>query len=210
MIRVAIIDDHPMILKGIEQMLRPQNFIQIEGLYTDVSTLMKDFALQQPDILLLDIQMPGMKGDEITTKLLHAYPALKIIAITNFDNLFYIRNMLKNGAKGYLLKTTREETLIEAIRTVAEGGTFIDPSLKDKTEKVMEMNSSRKYHKLALTSREIEIIKLLTSGHSNQQIADKLFISYNTMRNHRARIFLKLDVNTIGELIIKAIEMDIK
>ncbi len=207
MIKIVIADDHPMVLEGIRQMLLRYSFVQIVGMYSSAEDLIQNLSIQQPHIVLLDIQMEGIKGDEATLKIISQFPDIKIIAVTNFDSLLYIRNMLNNGAKGYLLKTTSQEHLIEAIQTVAAGGTYIEPSLRAKTEKALNYAQKNKYHKISLTLREVEIVKLLVAGHSNQKIAEQLFISYNTMRNHRARIFFKLDVNTIGELVKKSIDL---
>lgn len=209
MIKVAIVDDHPMVLEGIRQMLSSFSFIEVRGTYANAHDLLYALPAIEPDIILLDIQMEGIKGDEATFKITTQFPNTKVIAVTNFDSLLYISNMLKNGANGYLLKTTSQENLIDAIQTVAAGGTYIEPILRAKTEKALEHANKNKYHKISLTLREIEIVKRLVAGCSNQQIAEQLFISYNTMRNHRARIFFKLDVNTIGELVKKAMELGI-
>lgn len=206
MIKIAIADDHPMVIQGIKQMLDPFNDIMVESMYSDGNHLLEGLNHKQPHVLLLDLQMPGIKGDEIALKIQKNYSDVKIIAVTNFDSQLYIQNMFRNGAHGYLLKTTDQQTLAEAIRTVNAGSFFIEPCLREKARQAMLKNDKSKYLRLSLTLREVEIVRLLLKGMSNKEIAAELFISYHTMRNHRARIFLKFDVSTMGELVKKAIE----
>jgi DNA-binding NarL/FixJ family response regulator len=201
MITVSILDDHPVILNGIAQMLTETSEFRILGTHLDYLGLMKSFRIEIPDILLLDIQMPDIRGNEVAKTLLAEYDDMKIIALTNYESYYYFRTMLQSGVRGYLLKTVTEAILHEALRQVFAGSTFIDPSLPFEMESFDPEADSRNYTNLGLTLREKEVAKLLASGYTNEQISGKLFLSYNTVRNHRARIFLKLGVKTIAELI---------
>ncbi len=206
-IKVTIVDDHPMIINGLRNMLQGYSHILITGAYNDGEELLKGLEQEQPDVLLLDIQLPGKPGDELAPIILKRYPALRILALTNFSSALYLTTMLRQGALGYLLKTTRQDTLIEAIETVYRGQEFIEPSLRNKLEQEAGKKSKIIYSHLSLTIREKEILRLLVAGKSNQEIADALFIGYHTVRNYRARIFDKLEVSSISELINKSLAL---
>lgn len=206
-IKVAIVDDHPMIINGLKNMLQGYPHIEVIDAYNNGDELWQGLALQQPDVLLLDIQLPGQPGDELTPLILKKFPALRIMALTNFASSLYLSTMLRQGALGYLLKTTKQDTLIDAIETVYRGETFIEPSLRDKLVQQSDKNNRSVYAQLSLTIREKEILRLLVAGKANQEIADALFIGYHTVRNYRARIFDKLEVNSISELVSKALTL---
>lgn len=206
-IKVTIVDDHPMIINGLKNMLHGYSHITIISAYNDGEELFKGLAQVQPDVLLLDIQLPGKPGDELAPLILKSYPDIRILALTNFSSSLYLATMLRQGALGYLLKTTRQDTLIDAIETVYRGEGFVEPSLRKKLEQESQKNSKIIYSHLSLTIREKEILRLLVSGKSNQEIADELFIGYHTVRNYRARIFDKLEVSSISELINKTLTL---
>ncbi|WP_118976217.1 response regulator [Taibaiella koreensis] len=206
-IKIMIVDDHPMIIDGLKNMLRGYRHIRLIGAFNDGASLMADLPLQQPDVLLLDIQLPGTPGDELVPLILQQYPGIAVLALTNFNSTLYVNTMLRQGAKGYLLKTTRQPTLIHAIETVSQGGTYIEPALQDKLQQEQPQRHKHIYARLSLTIREKEILRLLAAGKSNQEIADSLFLGYNTVRNYRARIFTKLEVGSIGELVKKALTL---
>jgi len=203
-IKVAIVDDHPMVLTGLQQMLQGYAHIVVTGSYSDGPELLAGIAREQPDVLLLDIQLPGQTGDELAALLRKQYPDLRVLALTNFNSMVYVNNMRRLGVLGYLLKTTRQDTLIAAIEAVYKGTTFIEPSLREKDTPKTERAV---YSRLSLTLREKQILQLLVNGYSNQEIAEELFISFNTVRNYRARIFSKLDATTLPELIKQALTL---
>lgn len=205
-IKVTIVDDHPMIIDGLKNMLKGYDHITLISSFNDGTSLLNGLPKMQPDVLLMDIQLPDKQGDELAAWISKNYPQIRMLALTNFNSLIYITTMLQRGVSGYLLKTTTQETLIEAIETVYKGEQFIEPSLKAKLSTQSE-KPVRKYFKVSLTIREKEVLKLLVTGYSNQKIAEQLFLGYNTVRNYRARIFEKLEVSTIGELINKAIQL---
>src|SRR5580693_1799448 len=118
MIKIAIADDHPLVINGLHRILSNCADMEITGSYSNGGELLKGIAKVQPDVLLLDIQMPGQTGDELAEIISVQYPAIKMIALTNQDNVFYIKNMLRKGVHGYILKTSKEEILLDAIRTV--------------------------------------------------------------------------------------------
>lgn len=204
-INISIVDDHPMIITGLVNMLQDYPHIMVKGTYSSGVDLLKGLEQYVPDVLLLDIQLPDKPGDELVTDIFMQYPGIRVLALTNFNSTLYVTTMLRRGASGYLLKTTSQDTLVLAIESVYRGATFIEPLLKNKIEEESPSNHRRIYSKLSLTLREKEILRLLVAGHENHKIAEQLHLGYNTVRNYRARIFDKLEVSSISELINKAL-----
>ncbi|MFA6059853.1 MAG: response regulator transcription factor [Taibaiella sp.] len=205
-IKVAILDDHPLILKGLENILATTENISLSGTYYNGTDLLDSFKNIIPDILLLDIQMPGRSGDEWITDILQHCPDLKIIAYTNIDNLLYVFNMLKLGAKGYILKSAHPQYLMDCIRDVDNGLSIIDSTLEERYKEYLHTIKRETYLHPKLTEREKEILQLITDGLSSKQIADRLFISIRTVEFYRLNILLKLDANNTAMLVKKAIK----
>jgi len=207
-ISIAVADDHPVVIKGIQNMLANYTHICLTGTYTNHEELLQGLSRELPDILLLDIQFPGKTGDELTPVILKKYPSLKIIALTNFNSILYVNNMLRNGAQGYLLKTTEEDILIKAIETVYEREEiYLEPSLKEELRE-FEYNKRRVASlKTSLTPREKEILQLITDGYTGQEIAQQLFISFSTVEHYRNNILLKMDAKNTAALIKKAMTL---
>lgn len=203
-IKVAIADDHPMVISGIKNMLAgyASEFICTDT-YLDGASLLYGLEQRIPDVLLLDIQLPDKTGDQLLPEIRKRYPALKVLIVTNFSSAIYLNNMIRMGAHGYLLKNSREETLIEAIRTVYQGDTYIDKALRDQ----VDVHNTRlgNFNQVTLTLREKEILQLAVDGKSNQEIVETLFLSINTVKSYMARIFEKLDVKNRSELTRKAL-----
>jgi DNA-binding NarL/FixJ family response regulator len=206
-IKVAILDDHPLILKGLENILAITEDTSLSGAYYNGADLLDSFNDLIPDVLLLDIQMPGKSGDEWITDILQYCPDLKIIAYTNIDNLLYVFNMLKLGAKGYVLKSAHPQFLIDAIKEISNGLTVIDHTLEERYTAYLHTIKRETYLNPKLTEREKEILQLITDGHSSKQIADRLFISIRTVEFYRLNILLKLDANNTAVLVKKAMKM---
>ncbi len=206
-IRVAITDDHPMIIEGISNMLSNYKHISLTGTYMDGEELLEGIAKETPDILLLDIQLPKKTGDELVPILKKAYPKMRIIILTNFTSIVYANNLLRLGVNGYLLKTARAQTIIEAIDLVYNDQSFIDPALREKLSRLNQRNRAAVFSKVTLTAREKEILKLIVEGRTNREIVSTLFLSINTVKNYRKSLFLKMDVNNMAELTKKAISM---
>jgi len=207
MITIAIVDDHPLVSKGIKDMLSPYSFIQITDTYLNGASLLAGIRVRQPDVLLLDVQLSDMRGEEITLMLKKQFPELKILALTNFNNTLYASNMLKNGALGYLLKNTDEETLVNAIETVYKGEIYLSGEMKTRVEDFRKKLYRKTSSKTSLTIRETEILSLLARGYSNQQIAEELFLSKRTVENYRLNLTMKLDVKNTAGLVKFAIDL---
>jgi len=202
-IKITIIDDHPLLIKGLQSMLSHHPDIEIMGAYQESSSLLRALQSEQPDVLLLDIQMQGQMGDELAPVLHRLYPEVMVLVLTNLEHRYYIKSMLQHGVKGYVLKSSDEQTLLEGIRTVARGSEYFDPVIR---KQVLQEQSSRSLFP-SLTRREKEILKMLTHNHSSQEIADYLSLSKRTVENHRTHLLQKLDVKNSASLIRKAMEL---
>ncbi len=205
--RIAITDDHPMIIQGISNMLSNYDHIIVTGTYMDGEELLAGLQKETPDVLLLDIQLPGKTGDELVPMLAKRYPDMRIIILTNFNSIVYANNLLRLGVAGYLLKTAREHTIIEAIGSVHQETPFIDPTLREKIGHLKQRTKSAIFSRVTLTVREKEILKLVINGYTNREIVSTLFLSINTVKNYRKSIFLKMDVKNMAELTKKAMSL---
>jgi len=156
-------------------------------------------------VLLLDIQLPGKTGDELAPIILRKYPGIRILTLTNFDSTLHVSNMLRQGVHGYLLKNAEEDVLIRAIETVYRGESFLEESMKDRLHRLDIRITRTVSTKSTLTPREKEILQLIVTGDTSQEIAEKLFLSLHTVENYRTSIMLKLDVKNVAALIRKAL-----
>jgi len=206
-IKVSIVDDHPLVINGLQNMLSHYSFITLLGTYLDGDSLLDGLKDNVPDVLLLDIQMPGKTGDELAPVLLKKHPGIKIIALTNFDSTLYANNMFKVGVHGYVLKSAEEKVIIRAIETVYNGGDFIEESMKEKMAQLQEKVAKTVFARCSLTPRETDILKKIVNGETSQEIANNLFLSLRTVENYRLNIQLKLDVKNTAMLVKKALQM---
>lgn len=204
-INISIADDHPMIIDGLQNILPRFPEFALMGTYKNGTTLLEGLTVTLPDVLLLDIQMPDITGDELAPVILKKYPELKILVLTNFDSALYANNMFKRGAHGYVLKTAETGILAEAIKTVFEGRQFIEEGMKEKIRQIKLKDKNAAFSKATLTPRELEILQLLVNGFTAPQIAEKCFLSLRTVVNYRTSIMLKLDVNNTATLVKKAL-----
>ncbi len=205
-IKVAIVDDHSMVLKGLQQILSAYPVIEITGLYEDGILFMNSLQQNQPDVLLLDLHLPNKMGDKLAAKILRKHPGIKIIALTSLDSSFYIYNLIHEGASGYLLKNTTVEKIVEAIETVHNGGIYLEKELKDKMENFAKRIKSRESLNPAFTQKEKEVLKLTVQGLTLQEIAEQLFLGQRTVEYYRTNLLLKMDVKNMAELVRKSIE----
>jgi DNA-binding NarL/FixJ family response regulator len=206
-IKIAIADDHVLFTKGLENILNHIPSIEIVGIYTNGEELLKGLQQHLPDIVLLDIQMPGKTGDQVAGIITKKYPSVKMIALTGFDSALYVTNMMAQGVKGYVLKVSGEDILIEAINKVYHGETYIAESIRQKAwqqEQSVKRSMAMKSH---LTPREKEILQLIAEGLTSAEISARLFLSNHTVINYRDNILLKLDVKNTALLIAKAMRL---
>ncbi|OCX52022.1 DNA-binding response regulator [Mucilaginibacter sp. PPCGB 2223] len=205
-ISIAIADDQELIIQGLAMMLEKRPDMEIVFKSQGGANLIKGLAEYTPDILLLDIQMPDANGIDLCKEVTKTVPHIKVIALTNFEEMHYVKQMLRNGAKGYLLKNTDQETLVKAIIEVNQGKLFLDAHIHETMIGELAYGRNRPGVPVHLTKREKEILKLIAEENSNQQIADKLFLSLRTVETHRLNLMQKLSVkNSIG-LVKEAIK----
>ncbi len=203
MIKVAITDDQPIILNGLQKILADSSHIQIIGSYTNGDDLLQGIAGEQPDVLLLDIHMPGKTGIELAGIITKNHKTIKIIALTNVDVTAQVKKMLQQGCLGYLLKDASPAIIIKAIETVYEGKPFLQDEIqKQLLNSVIESKPSQ-----IITRREKEILQLIAEEFTNQEIADKLFLSLRTVENHRTSLLHKLGVKNTAGLVREAIAL---
>ncbi|PZF73644.1 response regulator [Taibaiella soli] len=205
MIRIALLDDHPIVISGISKMLEQYEDIIVERTFLTAKDLLHDLDVLEIDVLILDIQMPEMSGDELTQKIAKKQASFKIIVLTNFDSPFYLENMLRFGVNGYLLKSSPEKDIIRAIHAVHAGKQYIGADLEEKLKQVTDFKKRMLKSKLNLTDRENQILQLIADGYTTQEIAGKLFLSYHTIENYRDNILIKLDVKNTAALVKKSV-----
>jgi DNA-binding NarL/FixJ family response regulator len=203
---VDIVDDHKMVLSGLKNILLSFDNIEVQHMYTGAIALLEGLKESQPDVLLLDIQMPDGNGEELISLIRKSYPLIKILVITGFDTTYYAKSMLEKGASGYLLKNTEETSLWQAIETVYEGGQYIDQAIQQKLLREVLSNQKELGQIPPLTRREKDILRLIMQEETSREIALKLNLSMRTVENQRVNLMQKLDVkNTVG-LVKKTIE----
>jgi DNA-binding NarL/FixJ family response regulator len=208
-INVAIVDDHQVVINGLTAMLSGYDHINLMYTTTSGSALLTFMEQTQPDVILMDIQMPEINGIDLCKQVLKQYPNIRIIAFSSFDDTHYIKLVLRNGAAGYLLKDAAQQTIADGIAAVVRGEEVIDESLKRLLIQESITGQRQSIYQVPLTRREKEIMKLIAEGYSNQEVADQLFISLRTVETHRFNLMQKLDVKNAAGLVKAAISRGI-
>lgn len=206
MIRVVATDDHLMVLKGLEVMLKSVDDIHLSSIYYSGEETLNGLELNQPDILLLDINLPDYNGVELCKILHHKHPTIHIIALTNYIQTSFVKIMITNGADGYLLKNVNKEELVSAIRNVNEGKQYLQKSIQKQLLDESIGVSTRKMFIPKLTPREDEVLSLIAKEHTTNEIAKKLFVSVKTIESHRKRLIEKLQARNTAGLMRRAME----
>ena len=207
MITVAITDDHAMVVEGIKTMLNQVDDIQITNTYFSVNDTLKGIKHTTPDVLLLDINLPDGNGIHLCKELKSDFKNLKIIALSNYEDVSFIKQIIKNGANGYLLKNTNKAELIDAIKAVKNNQLF----LPEKLQRLLLNDSLGKptnssFFIPSLTRREKEVLELIVKEHTSEEIAENLFITVKTVEAHRSNLIQKLGVKNVAGLVRVAIE----
>ncbi len=207
MIRILIVDDHAIVRAGIRLLLQQHADFQVIGEAADGQEALRLVQQLEPDVVLMDIAMPGMDGLAATHAISQNYPQVCILTLTQHENREYVLPMLRAGAKGYVLKRAPDDTLVRAIRAVADGGTFLDPRIADVVADNIRRRDAAPADPLeTLTEREREVLQLLANGKTYQEVADALFISVKTVDFHRANLMRKLNLTNRTELVQFAIK----
>ncbi|MFY9310579.1 MAG: response regulator transcription factor [Bacteroidia bacterium] len=206
--KIFILDDHQMLIDGLKALLQNEHQYKLCGTAQDAVQALQLIENNTPDIILSDINMPGMNGIEFTREVKRKYPSVKVIALSMFNGQPAISDMLDAGASGYILKNTGKEELLNALQKVASGGMFFSDEVAAEIMKSMNDRNQKKEPavEIHLTKREKEIIQLIAKEYSNAQIGEALFISERTVETHRKNIFQKVNTKTVVGLIKFAIE----
>lgn len=218
--KIVIIDDHQLFREGVKRILDFENSFNVVAEGNDGSEAVTLVERFQPDVVLMDINMPNINGVEATRRLIETFPDTKIIILSIHDDESYVSHALTSGARGYLLKEMDADTLIEAVKIVADGGSYLHPKVthnlvnefrrlsingqtcSQESQQVTEIY--RPYH--ILTRRECEVLQLLADGKSNRKIGEELFISEKTVKNHVSNILQKMNVNDRTQAVVVAIK----
>jgi two-component system, NarL family, response regulator LiaR len=210
MIRVLICDDQTIVVDGLEAILSADPDIEVVGLAQDGAEALEKIAMVNPDLVLMDLKMPGMNGIQATRQISENYPGIKVLVLTTYGADEWVFDAIRSGAAGYLLKGTPKDQLLRAIKGTMAGDTHIDPSVAGKLFKHISKNpaSDAPQSTLAetLSDREKDVLRLLAQGLSNAEIAEKLFLSEGTVRNYVSAIFNKLGVTDRTQAAILAIK----
>lgn len=218
--KIIIIDDHQLFREGVKRILDFEKTFEVVAEGDDGTEAITLVEEHQPDVVIMDINMPTVNGVEATRQLIEKYPTTKVIILSIHDDESYVQHALKTGATGYLLKEMDADALIEAVKVVADGGSYLHPKVTH--------NLVKEYRRLAvevagtgggyqsqveirrplhlLTRRECEVLQLLADGKSNRGIGEALFISEKTVKNHVSNILQKMNVNDRTQAVVEAIK----
>jgi len=203
-IRVVIVDDHTLVRSGLRLLLEAEQGFVVEDEAADAEQAIRLARLHKPDVVLLDVVMPGRSGIDAAPEILAAAPDAQILVLSMQDDPSYVRQAFGAGASGYLLKEAADDELVQAVREVAAGNRYVHPALGARLA-AAEAEAKARAEADPLSDREREVLRLLALGHTNQEIAKLLFISVRTAETHRAHVMQKLRLSTRAELVRHAI-----
>jgi len=207
MIKVVIFEDNKHLRESLSLVINNTEGMACSGAFSNGNNLVKDMVNGNPDLVIMDIDMPGMDGIECTKLIKRQFPSVKILMQTVFEENEKIYEAIKAGANGYILKKARPDELIAAIREVASDGAPMSPEVARKVLDLLKSGGPESDHNMVeLTQREKEILQMLVDGHSYKSIAAQLFISFFTVQSHIKNIYEKLEVNSKSEAVTKALK----
>lgn len=206
-IKVAIFDDNKNLLESLYQLVNGSPGFECVGAFPNCNELVSDIKKSKPDVILMDIEMPGMSGIEAVRVVKENFPGIKVLMETIFEEDEKVFATICNGADGYILKNTPPAVILEAVTEIYEGGSPMTPSIAFKVLKMIRINSSpAKKDTFLLTEREKEVLTNLVKGMSYKLIGETCFISVDTVRSHIKNIYEKLQVHSKSEAVAKAIK----
>ena len=202
-LRILLVDDHEAVRAGLRSLLDAERDMEVIAECTDGESAMREAARCAPDVIVMDISMAGVNGLEATTHIARAHPASRIIALTRHDDDAFVKLFLRAGAAGYVLKQSRTRELINAIRTVAQGGTYLDPAIAGSA-----LSRSRRpagavasQPRPDLSPREEEVLRLVAWGYSNKEVATRLDLSVKTVETHKTNASYKLKLSGRTDIV---------
>jgi len=208
--KILLADDHVMFRRGVRRIIQGIDNVEVVGEASDGLELLRLLKDLDPNLVIMDISMPNLRGLEATREIKSVHPRVKVLILTMHKDREYLYHALTAGAEGYLLKEDADGELISAIETLRKGGTFISPLLSSQMANIFvdkfRPGSEAFAPEEPLTVREREIIKLIAEGKSSKEIGELLFISSRTVQHHRANIMRKLDIKKTADLVKYAIQ----
>lgn len=202
-IKTFIVDDHYMVIEGIRSLLQNEKEVEWMGHASNADSCLAFLQQHRPDIILMDISMPGMSGIDLCKIIKEKYPNVFVIGLSTFNQQSFIHKMMENGASGYVLKNATQQELMEAITTVAKGKTY----LSDEAASALKKSESTDMP--VITRREKEVLSLIADGMTNGEIAEKLFISIATVDTHRKNLLVKFQTKNTASLVRTAMQMQL-
>jgi two-component system response regulator NreC len=199
-IRVLVVDDHAVVRSGLRLVLEREEGIEVVAEAGTADEGIRAARLEKPDVVLLDVVMPGRSGLEAAEEIISASKGARVLVLSMQDDPTYVREAFAAGASGYMLKEAADIELVQAVREVAGGGRYVHPTLGARLAQA-EVEAARRAADDPLSEREREVLRLLALGHTNQEIAKQLYISVRTAETHRAHIMQKLGLGTRAELV---------
>ena len=200
MIKIVLVDDHAVVRSGLRLLLDGQEDFEVVGEAGNAKDAIFRARALKPDVMLLDVVMPGESGIEVLPKVLKESPKTKVLVLSMQDDPSYVREAFAAGASGYVLKEAADEEVVSAVREIADGGHYVHPALGARMV-AAEAQERAAAEADPLSEREREVLRLLALGHTNQEIAQALYISVRTAESHRAHIMQKLRLGTRAELV---------
>jgi two-component system response regulator NreC len=199
-IRLLIVDDHAVVRSGLRLLLDREDDMEVVAEAGTGDEGVRAARLEKPDVVLLDVVMPGASGIDVCEDVIKASKGAKVLVLSMQDDPSYVREAFAAGASGYMLKEAADTELVHAVREVAGGGRYVHPTLGARLAQA-EVEAARRAENDPLSEREREVLRLLALGHTNQEIATQLYISVRTAETHRAHIMQKLGLSTRAELV---------
>jgi len=200
-LRVLLADDHAVVREGLKAMINSQTGLEVVGEAGDGPEALTKAAELDPDVVVVDVSMPGLNGAQVTTRLMEARPDRKVLALTIHEDRSYLRRLLEAGASGYILKQSPAAEIIHAIRAVAGGGTYIDPTLAASMVGPFVGREGGTAPPTGLSEREEEVVSLIAQGYSNKEIAARLRLSVKTVETYKSRSLEKLGLRSRVDIV---------
>jgi len=203
-IRIVLADDHPIVLDGLRNLIRAEQDFELVGEAASGLSALKIIREQHPDVAVLDISMPELNGIVLSRRLAGEMPALRLLMLTLHEDRAYLNQALEAGVRGYVLKRSAVENLVQAIRAVMVGGLYIDPAIVGRMFENKRVNKRLAAHKgvaPALTDREADVLKMAALGFTNKEIASRLDVGVKSIETYKARGLEKLGLKTRAELV---------
>jgi DNA-binding NarL/FixJ family response regulator len=203
-IRIVLADDHPIVLDGLRNLIRAEPDLELVGEAASGLSALKIIREQRPDVAVLDISMPELNGILLSRRLAGEMPALRLLVLTLHEDRAYLNQALEAGVRGYVLKRSAVENLVQAIRAVMVGGLYIDPAIVGRVFESKQVNkrlAARKGVAPALTDREADVLKMAALGFTNKEIASRLDVGVKSVETYKARGLEKLGLKTRAELV---------